>query len=111
LSEFTYVPQYATSLEVAPKILKAQFGDGYTQRSVDGINTQGQKWNLNFSNTEHADLIAIIAFMAVRGGYTSFTWTPPDGTEISVVCEKWGRSIIDFSTSGYNLVFEEVFDL
>ncbi|NMO19953.1 hypothetical protein HPC49_20355 [Pyxidicoccus fallax] len=32
MERFTYTPDYGPQLEVTPRVRKAQFGDGYSQR-------------------------------------------------------------------------------
>ena len=36
--EFIWTPSYNESAEISPRVLAVRFGDGYTQRTPDGIN-------------------------------------------------------------------------
>ena len=60
------------------RVLKAQFGDGYSQEVADGINNEVQSWPLQFVGTR-AEVIAIRDFFRRHGGYKGFFWTPPMG--------------------------------
>lgn len=65
--------------EVQPRVLVAQFGDGYTQRAGDGLNTLRRRYDsLRWDNLTAAEADAITGFFAARGGVEAFFWTPPD---------------------------------
>ena len=48
MKELTWRPQGGAEPQVSHRALKAQFGDGYTQRAGDGINTRKEVWPLTF---------------------------------------------------------------
>ena len=48
---FTWAPQYGAANEVKPSVLTASFGDGYEQRTKNGINNLPRSWSLTFYNT------------------------------------------------------------
>lgn len=107
MSTFTYIPVYGATETTRARVLKAQFGDGYTQRVADGINTQPRTWSLSFSKTQ-ADIETILTFLRTEGGVTSFTWTPPRGAVGKWICEEWNIAVND----GYDALtvqFVEVF--
>lgn len=54
----------------------AQFGDGYSQATPDGINNAADNWPLTFSG-DSAKIGAIRSFLASTQGGQSFYWTPP----------------------------------
>jgi phage-related protein len=60
------------------RVLKADFGDGYSQTSLDGVNTVEESWELSFDNYFKADIDTIVAFLDSQASYKSFYWTPPD---------------------------------
>lgn len=64
-------------LDFESRIAKANFGDGYEQRQLDGLNTDRQKWQLNFQNITDAKLARIIGFLRTVGPITAFIWAPP----------------------------------
>ena len=56
----------------------SQFGDGYSQRTPDGINYQTKSWTINYENITTAELTTIRTFINKVGDGEYFTWTPPD---------------------------------
>jgi phage-related protein len=94
----TWYPSSATRGAMRPRILKAQFGDGYAQRARDGINTGLKTWNviwdvipLTTTVTEKPSLKKIYDFLAARGGFEKFLWVqlePFDvDSAVTFVCE------------------------
>jgi phage-related protein len=63
-----------------PKILRAEFGDGYLQAAGDGINPFKEEWSLSFTARPKADIDAIADFVKSKNGTVPFFWTPPDET-------------------------------
>lgn len=107
MSDFEFaVPEVGSSVEHTPRVLIAKFGDGYEQRVPDGINTELQKWTVKFI-VDVPTGQAIHNFLKSLGGSTSFTWTPPNETEIRVVCRSWRRTIGAVHWE-INTTFEEV---
>lgn len=76
IETFTWSPRIDAQAEVKNRVRKAQFGDGYTQVSGDGLNTRSQEWSLSFVGSE--DYIqAIREFLDRMAGSKSFLWKPP----------------------------------
>ena len=101
MADFTWWPDGSTPESSKPRVKKAQFGDGYSQRAGDGINTDLKQWSLSFSNRAEADIDLICAFLEGKGATTAFTFQPPkNASEVSVICESWTRDerAIDFCT-------------
>ena len=109
MSDFDWIPLAQPSVTKSPRVKTAQFGDGYQQRVADGINTIAQVWNLNFRSSK-AVIDAIDAFLALKNGATSFTWTPPNGTEIKVTCASWARTLDGKSIHSLSATFQQVFE-
>ena len=105
-------PTVGTSLTMRPRVRVAQFGDGYSQRTADGLNAQPQFWTVSWSPVTQADADAITNFFAARGGVQAFRWTPPGQAAPRVfICREWtvaprGAQLVDINAS-----FVEVFDL
>lgn len=89
MTTFTIAPDFGASMSLKPRVLTAQFGDGYAQRLGDGINTQGEEWSLTFSSRTAAEFDAILDFLEARGGTEAFDWTSPRGTVGRFVCPEW----------------------
>lgn len=100
-----------SSVETEPKVRRAEFGDGYIQRSPNGINSIRDKFTVMAKNVTPAQALEIIAFMKARKGCESFYWTPTDEvTPRKFICSKWDRDFADHEARTMKLTFEEVFD-
>ncbi|KMJ44720.1 minor tail family protein [Xenorhabdus khoisanae] len=74
--EFTYVPRVNPVADITQRVRAVQFGDGYTQRSGSGINSEHQSWTVSFAgNKQYIDEIR--QFLARHAGYRAFKWKNP----------------------------------
>ena len=104
----------ATTKTSKPRVIKNAFGDGYSQRMADGINTNLQVWNLGWTKLE-ADIDTIEAFLDSHNGYIAFYW-PPERESVArkFICPEWSRTFILGKDGGIDTItakFEEVSDL
>ena len=111
MATFTTNAAYGAENTRKPRILSAKFGDGYEQRSADGINADLDSWRLSFPNVKSTDADTIEAFFVTAGGVTPFTWTPPRATTSSqFLCREWKRTIVANSLDSITATFEETAD-
>lgn len=67
----------------------AQFGDGYQQRTLDGINALDRSFRLVWETRPQADLVAMDAYLAgTKGGGFDFRH-PVTGQLYTVFCDEW----------------------
>lgn len=60
------------------RVLKAQFGDGYSTTAPDGINSHVDSWdNLAYENFDATERAAVWAAFDAVGGTDYLTWQPP----------------------------------
>ena len=72
------------------RVLRSQFGDGYTQRAADGINSIAVKWSMSWRNLTQTEKAAIQTFLETKAGATVFYWTPPrESTPLLWTCKSW----------------------
>jgi phage-related protein len=90
-------------------VLKAGYGDGYTQRAQDGINSAQRKWNITVADVYAYELKPITDFLDAHAGARSFLWTPPNGTQGYFVCEAYTESPAVAGLVTLTAVFEEDF--
>jgi len=69
---FLWTPSYNTSANHAPRISTVSFGNGYTQRTPDGIYTDFIKLNFVFEQRNQKETTAILHFLKSRKGSESF---------------------------------------
>ena len=107
MATFTNSPDYSAQKKTTPRVRKAQFGDGYEQRAVDGLNTKMKSWTCSFKrSTEEA--ASIFEFFQTQGGVYAFNWTDPDGYAAAWICEEWTLTRDNFGWSTVNAVLREV---
>jgi len=83
------------------RVLTANFGDGYEQRVLDGINTKNDSFSISFNNRTAQDINLIAAFFDTKAG-KSFNFTITDtftggnlsNSTIKVVCQEYNITYI-----------------
>ena len=111
MSTFSYTPTYAVAMDVTPRVRTTVFGDGYTQRSGDGLNTQRQVWSLEFVS-DSSSIDNIETFLRNTGGVDSFDWTPPrQTTALKFIYTSYARAPIGPYTDRLSVSFRQEFDL
>ena len=58
------------------RTLISKFGNGYEQRTPDGINTKEDTWSIQYENLSTADKDTVVAAFDAVGGWDYITWTP-----------------------------------
>lgn len=107
---FTWTPSYSAQATIKPNIRKAQFGDGYEQRSANGINTIKEEWSLAFTRPD-AEIKEIDTFLRARGGVESFDWETPNGEIKRFVCsEEWSIKHVNLGVKELTAKFSQVFE-
>lgn len=91
IQTFNWHPDASWQVDTEPKVHVAQFGDGYSQRTRDGINSMMEVWDLKFTGGV-ALLESINQFLRDRGGADAFLWVTPEEKTIYVTCAGWQRS-------------------
>lgn len=89
MATFTWIPDKPLNRTRKAKVNASNFGDGYVQRSKDGINTIGDVWMPSFTVRTRAEINAIDAFLELMAGVSSFTWTTPAGITSKFTCDEW----------------------
>ena len=98
-----------------PRVIKTQFGDGYEQRMVDGINNTPRSWSLGFNNRTREDIDKLYTFFTTLAGVNTCRLTVPDSVggddDVTVVIEEFSRGM--GNTLYYTLACKarEVFEL
>lgn len=107
----TIEPTYAgTSKSTKTRVRRMQFGDGYSQRAADGINTVTQEWSVEWVGTT-TQIDELEDFLYARGGVEDFDWTPKrESSARKFTCPEWGRTYIN-NTDSLTAKFVEEFDL
>lgn len=84
------LPSPGTSRKSKPKLLKADFGDGYTQTAPDGTNWIKDTATLTWDALTLTQANTIDAFFYTQGGWNPFYYTlSDDSTPSRWTCEDW----------------------
>jgi phage-related protein len=110
MSTFSYLPDFSAQRTVKPRVRAVRFGDGYEQRTADGINTQPALWSLTFNNRTTAEADTIETFFSTQAGMNAFDWTPPLGSAGRFICREWNRTMPAYGVNAITCNFEQVFE-
>lgn len=110
LATFTPSPAPSPGTDTKPEIkLKvAEFGDGYTQESPDGLNHIRQVISLKWDVLTQAEADTLENFMIGKGGYTPFYYTRRGGSVLKWTCKEWSRA--HGSPNTFNCTLRESFN-
>ena len=71
------------------RLQTSQYGDGYQQRTLDGINALDLSWTVSYSNREKSVLAPLLdELRAAKSGPISFK-DPADGKVYLVTADEW----------------------
>jgi phage-related protein len=108
MATFTWTPDLGAGMDREPRIRSAQFGDGYTQRALDGLNADMRTRTLSFTVRSLAESQAIQAFLEARGGVESFDYTHPGDTSRKYVCKSWKATDTAYNVQDVSATFIQV---
>lgn len=91
-------------------VREAKFGDSYTQKSGDGINSSTTSWSITYSG-KLADVKKVKDFLDERAGYKSFIWEDPWG-ELGLYTVE-GFEVVPYAKDVFRLTatFEQSFSV
>jgi phage-related protein len=102
-------PSYGIRKVSAPTVRQVQFGDGYIQRTVFGLNQNLKSYSPKWNNISETDADTISDFLDARAGQESFDWTPPgESSSSKFICQSWSKSISYKNRATIQASFEEV---
>ncbi|HEY8566589.1 MAG TPA: phage tail protein [Beijerinckiaceae bacterium] len=94
------------------KLLKASFGDGYSQTTRDGLNHMRRVVDLTWEVLTPAQADAIVDFLEDHGGDLPFLYTAPgDDTARRWTCDTWQETHIVHPYRAVTATFEQSFSL
>ncbi|WP_045860302.1 phage tail protein [Teredinibacter purpureus] len=106
-----FVPRRGVNPSIEFRTRRVQFGDGYSQRTQDGLNARRTVWPLTFA-LPHADIASVVAFLDEHAGVEPFLWGPPNVAATPYLCKGYsGPKKIGPTHSELTCTFERVFDL
>lgn len=101
-----------TAKTVTARVLRAQFGDSYSQRTPDGLNPVTEAVVLDWPTLRPADANTIEAFFVALQGATAFNYTLPwESIAKSWTAASWKRGTPSPVTASFQVNLVQEFDL
>lgn len=95
------------SEKAEPRVTTIKFGDGYEQRSPDGINNDLRTYSVTF-RLLNDEAKRVDEFLTEHNGYKAFLWkNPVSNKTITVKCASWSSSKTNKVTT-ITATFEQV---
>ena len=112
---FWWKPSYNAKVNNKPRLKINQFGNGYQQRLVDGLNSNLIELNLKFENINEKQTVSILHFLKEMAGQESFIYNIPtiyskssSALNTKFICPEWGASYTSYNNYLIEAVFTEV---
>lgn len=101
-----------TGKTVTARTLRAQFGDSYSQRSPDGLNSVTESVVLNWPMLSPTNAQTLDDFFAAKQGATAFIYTLPwEETEKIWTAPSWRRGNPESTHQDFQATLVQEFDL
>ena len=105
-------PSYQSNKRTDFATLTANFGEGYTQRARDGLNSLRRAWSLVWNNLSNADTDTIVNFLNAHQGDEAFHWNDPiTNTNELVTCSFYTETYNSYNATSISATFTEQFDI
>lgn len=89
-------PSPGTKFAPQVKVLEAEFGDGYSQPTPDGINNIRETVELKWDGLTECEMHSIYDFFTARKGAQPFLYKPAGYHKpLAWTCKEWTRSLTD----------------
>lgn len=84
-----WLPDQPLSRDDEWRLRTAQFGDGYAQRTLDGINALNRKWTLTWALRDATVINAMVDFLVAQQAKAFDFKEDPTGAAYKVFCDSW----------------------
>jgi phage-related protein len=113
---FAFIPAYQTKSDVNNNTITAQLGDGYSQRSPNGINSYNQNYNFVYTSRRNKEVRAATNFIQNMAGAYAFEVLFPVSSLATNPNAKYVAPTISYTSDSFGLVsysvtLNRVFDL
>lgn len=88
-SDQCWVPDVPIGRKEKWRLDIAQFGDGYAQRVLDGINALDQQWSVSFELRPFAVINAMLNYLVTQKGNSFQFKEPATKVVYDVWCDEW----------------------
>ena len=105
---FTWTEDWGGEDAFKPRVLAINYGDGYRQRTGNGLNTIMANYPVTFSVRSMAEANAIKAFLDAQAGVTAFSFTPYGDSAPSLwTCSDYKRKHMGIDNFTITAVFQQ----
>lgn len=105
-------PSYGTDMSEEYRVRKVELGDGYSQRSADGLNTARQQWRLVWERLPDADAETLRQFFRNLRGIDIIDWTPYNqATQLKFTANGFSSKPVGYLKSTCSVTLTQEFDL
>ncbi|MDY8111158.1 phage tail protein [Fulvimarina sp. 2208YS6-2-32] len=105
-------PSPGTTETHEPKVLRAEFGDGYTQATADGINHDRADLEATWEILTPDERDEMVTFFKARGGYAPFFYKFPWHAEaLKWTVARWTETIVSGSYHRMTATFRQSFTM
>ena len=94
------------------KLLEADFGDGYTQATPEGLNSIRRVVSLKWDVLTIAQASQILAFFTAQQGSAPFYYTiPGEGAAVLWTCKEFGQGFAAYNYRSVTATLRQSFNL
>ena len=104
-------PSYNSDLQASHDVIDVTFGDGYTQRAPNGINSKRSSYSLNWVGLTLSERDSIVDCLDRHRGVTDFYWTPWDDVQQRWTCDTYNASPSPGNYYGISATFVKSFNI
>lgn len=109
-------PNVGMGYRVKPRVMTNAYGDGYSQRVGDGLNTMPRTFTLTWGPISTPNAEIIVAFFEARKAVECFFYTTPRDaaagrTARKYLCSDWEHIATQWNQDEVRATLTEVFDL
>ncbi|WP_312363075.1 phage tail protein [Ensifer sp.] len=103
-------PSPGSGEDYTPRVRRADFGDGYSQKSPDGLNSINTTFAFQAENLTRLEGKAMIDFFRDKRGCIPFLWHKPgEPAPTQWVAAKWSRTYTGPMSCNITATFDEDF--
>lgn len=84
-----WIPDIPVGRDDEWRLRQAAFGDGYAQRTLDGINALNMTWTLQWMNRSAEVINDMVAFLTAQKAKAFLYLDKQTGVTYRVFCDKW----------------------
>lgn len=102
----------ASQGKVEFRISEMRYGNGYSQRTPDGINAVIEMWDVAWENITSTEFNNIVAALDTAKGVDYFIWTPPGSSSSKkFIAKSYTKSVMSGDVYSVSASLEQVFDV